>query len=146
MPGSRLTALAGNTSKTIMPLVDYKSVNYLTDPDLAAVENTEQQLKEFNSFSYEENGKAVFGTWFNVPAGKSKELDETYESIRRVDLTPGSKFQFVLDKQSGVDSGFDYIIQAPNGFKWAESNDFIYHYKTDNIPSRLTIDLTLQRS
>jgi hypothetical protein len=146
IPGSRLTALAGNTSKTVMPLVNYKSVNYLIDPDLAAVEGTEQQLKEFNTSLYEEGGKAVFGTWFNVSVGKSKELDETYESVRRVDLTPGAKFQFVLDKQSGVDSSFDYIIQAPDGFKWAESNDFIYHYKTDNIPSRLTIDLTLQKS
>ncbi len=146
LPGSRLTALAGNTSKTVMPIVNYKSVNYMTDSDLAAVESTEQKLKEFNAYSYEEDGKTVFGTWFNIAAGKSKELNETYESIRRVDLTPGAKFQFVLDKQSGVDSGFDYIIEAPNGYKWAESNDFIYHYKTDNIPSRLTIDLTLQKS
>lgn len=145
-PGSRLTALVGNTSKTVVPIVNYKSVNYLTDPDLVAVESTEQRLKEFNAFSYEEDGKAVFGTWFNIAAGKSKELNMTYESNRRVDLSAGAKFQFVLDKQSGVDSGFDYIIEAPDGFKWAESNDFIYHYKTDNIPSRLTIDLTLQKS
>ncbi|MEK7195820.1 MAG: DUF4012 domain-containing protein [Patescibacteria group bacterium] len=145
LPGSRLTALAGNTPKTVTPLVNYKSVKYLTDPDLAAVESTEQQLKEFNAYSYEENGKAVFGTWFNIAAGKSKELDETYQSTRRVNLIHGAKFQFVLDKQSGVDSSFDYIVETPPGYKWAESNDFIYHYKTDTIPSRLIIDLTLEK-
>ena len=146
LPGSRLTALAGNTLKAVVPLVNYKSVKYLTDPDLAAVESTEQRLKEFNAYSYEEDGKTVFGTWFNIAAGKSKELNWTYQSARRVDLTPGAKFQFVLDKQSGVDYSFDYIVEAPNGYKWAETDDFIYHYKTDNIPSRLTIDLTLQKS
>lgn len=146
LPGSKLMALSGNTPKTVVPVANYAKVKYLTDPDLEVVESTEQQLKEFNATSYEEDGKTVFGTWFNIAAGKTKELEETYQSTRRVDLNAGAKFQFVLDKQSGVDSSFDYIVEAPQGYEWRESGDFIYHYKTDNIPSRLTIDLTLQKS
>ncbi len=144
--GSKLAALTGNTPKTIKPLVmNYEKKGYSVDYDLAIIENTEEFLKEFDTFIYSESGKTVFGTWFDVPAGKTKELDMSYIGQNKVNLKPGSRFQFVLDKQSGVESQFDYILEAPSGFKWKEVNDFIYRYKSDTMPARLVIDLTLEK-
>lgn len=143
---SKLMALTGNTLKTVKPLIsDYKKKGYAVDDDLAVVEGTEEFVSELNTFLYKEVGKTVFGTWFNTPAGKTKELTLTYTSERKINLKSGTRFQFVLDKQSGVESQFEYILEAPPGFKWREVNDFIYRYKSDTIPSRLTIDLTLER-
>ncbi len=144
--GSKLIALTGNTPKIVKPLVsDYEKRGYAVDEDLAVVESTEVRQPADNTYLYKEAGKTVFGTWFNTPPGKTKELILTYTSERKINLKPGTRFQFVLDKQSGVESQFDYILEAPPGFKWREANDFIYRYKSDTIPSRLTIDLTLEK-
>ncbi len=143
---SKLIALTGNTRKTVKPLVsDYPRSGYAVDEDLQNIESTEEFLKEFNTYIYEESGKTVFSTWLSIAAGKSGELALTYANKRKIPLRPGTRFQFVFDKQSGVESQFDYILKAPPGFKWKETNDFIYRYKSDTIPSRLVIDLTLEK-
>ncbi len=142
---SKLIAITGNTPKSIKPLVsNYPKSGYVVDEDLQKIESTEEFLKELSAYIYKESGKTVFGTWFNVAAGKTGELSLTYANEQKIPLRPGTRFQFVFDKQSGVESQLDYILEAPPGFKWDEANDFIYRYKSDTIPSRLTIDLTLE--
>jgi len=144
-PGSKIIGLKGSSVKTIKPLVNYAKSGYVVDEDLASIENTEEVLKEFDAFSYVENNKKVFATWFNVKAGESRELHLTYVGQDKVNLVPGSTFEFVMDKQSGVESKFYYILEAPPGFKFRETGDFIYSYKSDSIPSRLSIKLTLDK-
>jgi len=144
--GSNLTALTGSMPKTVKPIiVNYAKSGYTVDKDLKTLEDTEEFIKDFNAYAYKESGKTVFGAWFNIKAGETKQLSLTYSLEKKIDLRPGQHFQFVFDKQSGVESQFDYILEAPTGFKWRESNDFIYHYKSDTIPSRLVINLTLEK-
>jgi len=144
--GSNLTALTGSMPKTVKPIiVNYAKSGYTVDEDLKTLEDTEEFIKDFNAYAYKESGKTVFGAWFNIKAGETKQLSLTYSLEKKIDLRPGQHFQFVFDKQSGVESQFDYILEAPTGFKWRESNDFIYHYKSDTIPSRLVINLTLEK-
>jgi len=143
---SKLIALTGNTPKSIKPLVsNYPKSGYAVDEDLQNIESTEEFLKEFNTYIYKESGKTVFSTWFSTAAGKTGELALTYANERKIPLRPGTRFQFVFDKQSGVESQFDYILEAPPGFKWEGTNDFIYRYKSDTIPSRLIVNLTLEK-
>ncbi|MBI1838880.1 MAG: DUF4012 domain-containing protein [Candidatus Colwellbacteria bacterium] len=143
LPDSKLMALTGNSQKIVNALADYKKGAYTADADLGLIEGTANVLKEFKAVSYEESGKTVFATWFNVAAGKTGELNLTYGSARKALLKPGANYVFVFDKQSGVESEFEYTVEAPSGFKWAESGDSIYHYKTTSLPARLMINLTL---
>ncbi|HEY4497056.1 MAG TPA: DUF4012 domain-containing protein, partial [Candidatus Paceibacterota bacterium] len=141
--GSKLIDVDGNSVKTITPSVDYKKSGYLVDKDLEEVEGSKELLAHLNTGVYRESGKTVFGTWFNVPAGKSKNLQLIYESSRKISLSNKVNYQFVLDKQSGVDSAFEYAIEAPAGFKWLESDSNLFKYSADNTESRLIINLTL---
>lgn len=141
--GSKLVALTGSTPKTVKPAINYAKSGYSVDAKLAAIEGTEEVLKEFNAYSYIESGKKVFGSWFNLPAGQTKAMSLTYSGQDKIDVKSGTVFEFVMDKQAGVESKFDYILEAPEGFAWRETGDFIYHYKTDSIRSRLYIKLTL---
>ena len=58
---------------------------------------------------------------------------------------PISRYQFVLDKQSGVESSLDYKVSAPAGYIWKESGKSLYEYNSEGktLPGRLKISLTL---
>jgi hypothetical protein len=144
-PDAVLRTMSGNTSKDIKAPIDYVKKGYVIDKDLSLIEDTDEYLSGFKTDVYKESGKNVFATWFNVAAAETKDLSLSYDNSDKLSLAEGSTYEFVLDKQSGVLSKFDYILEAPPGFKWKEVNDFIFHYRTDDMPTRLVIDLTLQK-
>ena len=144
-PTSRLQNLKGNSVKNIVPSLDYLKNGYKIDPDLNVVERTRQLIPEFNASSYRESGKNVFGFWMNVPAGGTKTLTANYANSKRFQLNEGGAFQFILDKQSGVDSDFAYTLEAPAGFRWKESKSPTFSYINSELPSRVIINLTLEK-
>ncbi|MCR4260802.1 MAG: DUF4012 domain-containing protein [Candidatus Colwellbacteria bacterium] len=145
---SVLIRLEGGESKEIIPKLNYAISGYETDPDVAEIENT---LLLFQPFSggyaeqYIESGKRVFATWFNVSPGESGILKVQY-SPPSVSINGGQVFTFVLDKQSGSEMDFEYAIVAPAGYYWSESGNDIFRYKTDSVPARLELKLTLQET
>ena len=144
-PESRLVNLSGNSQKTVKPPVDYQKNNYQEDPDLLAIEKEQQFSEDFNIWAGKESGKTVWATWFNLPAGKTKTLEAKYETPATAYrlLKTGQIYQFVFDKQSGVDGKLKVAIEAPSGYKWQESQSYIYEYQNDNPPARLIINLAL---
>ena len=144
LPNVRLADAKGGGTKVITPKVDYKKGGYAVDADLDAVEKTLQEIPEFKLQRYEESGKSVFATWINVAAGQSKTLELNYQNPRKLVLSDGLKYSFVLDKQSGVESAFKYSIEAPDGFIWIESESAVFTYYSASLPSRLVLELTLR--
>ncbi len=144
-PGFQLESIKGNSKKTIKPPIDYAKAGYHVDPELSAVENTKKLIASANSAVSSENGKDVFGTWFNVKPGESRDLVLNYTNAKKLDLTPGSKFQFVFEKQSGVESVLNYSIDAPSGFIWREAKGPTFSYVNDKLPARVIINLTLDK-
>ncbi len=142
---SRLDILKGNSVKAAAPAIDYIKMGYKIDVDLSSVEGTREPRPEFNASIYKESGKNVFGFWLNVLAGKSGTATIKYANSKRFVLEPGAEFQFIFDKQSGVESDFIYSLEAPAGFRWKESNDPTFNYRNSELPSRIIINLTLEK-
>jgi hypothetical protein len=143
-PGSNLRFSSGITPKDIKPSIDYEEKGYKTDPTLASVENTRIALPGFDVEKYVESGKNVFGAWFSTPAGDTNTLKLVYET-QGVLVHNGAKYQFVFDKQSGVESLLKYRVSAPPGYIWRESGNSIYEYDSAGarLAGRVTVDLTL---
>ena len=142
-PESELEIFEGETPKEIKPIIgDYGAAGYTIDPILSGIEGTREILANLGAESYLESGKKVFASWFNLDSGEKKSLAVGYRS-GPVPLQSGGKYAFVLDKQSGSETGFLYNLTAPPGFHWRESGQNLFRYEADKLPSRLFIELTL---
>jgi len=125
---TRETKVSGATAKQIAAPVNFSS--YKRDPDV--------QLFE----SGEESGKAWFGHWFNLKAGQTKELDISYE---RPSALVSQPFRFIYEKQSGVETGLHYRLEAPAGYIFRETGSGLFTYDVDKAPSRVMVTLNLER-
>lgn len=143
-PASEFVSGSGADSKNLRPRIDYVSSGYSVDEDLAIVEDTFVDIDGSLIDMYKESGKNVFAGWFITDPGEENMLTIEYKRSG-FEVSDNSKFQFVMDKQSGVESGFEYRIEAPDGFIWKEGGENIYKYNTNTIPGRLVLDLTLVR-
>lgn len=144
-PKAELISLTGATAKTINPRINYSVSGYALDPLLVAIEQTRKRVVKYSTVIYSESGKTVFGAWSSILAGEARTLEVNYKS-GEIRLADSVKYRFILDKQSGVESQFEYEVRAPAGYKWAESNGSTFAYQSDTIPARLTIELTLVRN
>ena len=57
----------------------------------------------------------------------------------------GVVYQFVFEKQSGTARHYSFAVSAPVGFVFKETNSPAYTYETDDPPSRLILNLTLEK-
>ena len=143
MPHAVLQSADGVTPKDVKPRINYASVGYAVDSVLASIESTHTFFPGLNVDRYIESGKNVFGAWFSTPAGETSELKLEYKSDGALVHERG-RFQFVMDKQSGVESILRYRVHAPPGDIWRGSNDSVYEYNLDKLSDgRLVINLTL---
>lgn len=143
---SVLTYMEGGETKEITPKLNYVLNRYAVDPDVAALETTRKVLQPFPdgyAESYLESGKRVFATWFNLDPGEEGTLKIKYDASI-VPIRDGQIFTFVLDKQSGSETDFDYAIVAPAGYYWDESEGDLFRYRNSNLPVRLELRLTLR--
>lgn len=144
-PTSRLETFKGNSVKAAKTPLNYAKFGYNTDPDLGAVEKTKELRPELNASVYRENGKNVFGFWLNIAPGKTGTVTGRYSNSKRFVLVEGAEFQFIFDKQSGVESDLSYTVEAPTGFRWRESKSPTFNYMNSELPSRIIINLTLEK-
>lgn len=131
---SKLIEMSGGDKKEIKPLIDYKKEGYEKDEDLTAIESGEQF------------GKSYFSTWTYTKPNETSQIKLTYKIPSRFWITTHNKFptyNFVFDKQSGIESSFQYSIEAPPGFIWRETNGPYFIYKNEVVPKRLIIELNL---
>lgn len=143
---SSLLLTRGNSpikSMTALWSDDYAKNKYSNDIDLISLEGSELFDSDLNVWKGEEFGKASFGMQMNTPAGESKELSVIYQSKLKEKPKNNMAYEFIYEKQSGVDNSLKYTITAPSGYKWKESNDRVFEYKTDSAKAREIIRLTL---
>ncbi|PIR04785.1 MAG: hypothetical protein COV57_02585 [Candidatus Liptonbacteria bacterium CG11_big_fil_rev_8_21_14_0_20_35_14] len=132
--GSKLINIDGATKKTIYEPIDYTKAGYDFDSDIVKYE--EQKI---------EGDKSIFDTWLTTLPSQTKDIIFEYELPHKLFLRDGGIYQFVYEKQSGINSKLDITIEAPPGFKWKEINGFTYKLKIDQDPKRFIVPLTLEQ-
>lgn len=141
-PKSQLKNLQGNDEIPTVKKSSYPTT-YEKDPDLIASEMTASLINQFKAWLGSEFGKTYFAAWLTVPAGQSKSLFLEYESGIKLNIQEGLRYQFIFEKQSGVDDSLEYSITAPPGYIWQESGKSIFEYGAQQIKAREIIELTL---
>ncbi|MFH1759223.1 MAG: DUF4012 domain-containing protein [Patescibacteria group bacterium] len=86
-------------------------------------------------------GRDVFSAWLSTPAGEDKTLTLSYKNPHKIT----DEYQFIFDRQSGARGGLEFSIEAPPGFIWQESGGAYFIYKNSNPPTRIAIELHLQK-
>ncbi|MDP3999684.1 MAG: DUF4012 domain-containing protein [bacterium] len=137
-----LSAISGNDYKPALASINYAKAGYQSDPDLQKIESSEFRAS-LKAEIGKESDKTYFATWLNVPPGTKKSLRLQYSGSHQAVIEDGAIFQFVFDKQSGVNGPLTYSVSAPIGYFWKESGNDIFEYKTPNPKAREVINLTL---
>ena len=131
--GSKLINIDGATKKTIYTPANYEKEGYDFDSDIVTMEEQDK-----------EQDKSVIESWLTTLSGQTKDIIFEYELPQKLFLRDGQTYQFVYEKQSGVNSELNITIEAPPGFKWKEINSFTYTLKVKNDPKRIVVPLTLK--
>ncbi|MDP3901735.1 MAG: hypothetical protein Q8Q37_02035, partial [bacterium] len=137
-----LQSISGGVYK-VAPV--FSKIGYQADTELKAIEGTAMLLKNGVVEEFYQFGKKTFATWLDVPVGKQKQINLKYQRDNVIKVADGERYQFVFDKQSGVESDLEINIEAPSGYKWRENNSDTFTYKTSSVPGRLILDLTLTK-
>lgn len=117
--GSRVTASAGALPLPKPSEWDYRG--YQSDPLVVATQNTRRVFPEYNLERFTAYQKAVFGGWFTTMPGTTSTLTMTYKHPKRFDDN-NRTYVLAFDKQSGAHTSFQFSLEAPAGFVWAETN------------------------
>ncbi len=141
---SEILNVSGNNDSPYTYINPAKTL--LRDNDLKNMENTYIYNEDYKISEGEENYKKSVATWMTTPAGKTKELKITYKENKILDIKDGAQFNFVFDKQSGVQGSLEYEIIAPPGYIWAESKNTKFSYGTQDPLYREGIKLTLKQN
>lgn len=144
--GSSLENETGGIKKTITAPISYARNGYSTDPTVAAIASSTQPLFIYPAVTtHEEDGKEVFATWAVVPKGKTTSLEFDYTHRAFLPPADGTPYQFVFEKQAGSVRSYDFEIDAPLGYVFAENDLATYDYTSNDPPGRLIVNLTLQK-
>lgn len=146
-PGSSLILLKGNSIKLEKPIFDYEKNGYDENPDLYRIDFSRLALPEYRAWSMNEFGKTAWGTWFNVEPRTTATLTMRYHNDNTSLTAPaaGSRYTFVYERQSGVQTKLNITISAPIGFVWEESGLPTYTYANDDPDGRIVLTLTLAK-
>lgn len=145
--GSALTNQTGGFKKTIIAPINYVRDGYSTDPTIAAIASTTQPYLLYpNITTHEEDGKEVFAAWSRVAKGQSTSLEFDYTHRAFSPPAPGTQYQFIFEKQAGSSRSYNFTIDAPLGYVFAENGLASYQYTSDDPPGRLIITLTLEQA
>lgn len=142
----KLLAAKGGVQKTIRAPINYKSAGYYPDPLVEEIESTALSAENFSWLTtFSEAGKTVLAAWQKTARGETSKL--SYDYSHRLFLSPadGVVYQFIMDKQPGVNSEYNLFFTAPVGFIWEESGSPVFEYKNTDITARLTLLLTLRK-
>jgi hypothetical protein len=146
-PNSNLVLASGNTSHEKTMDIDYKNGNYTENETLKKIEDTTTFLPDYNIWRMQAFGKYVFATWWEIPAGKTKELNVRYHTpANKYDtIVSGKTYTFVFDKQSGVNTGLTVSVTAPLKYKWKETGNSVFTYTNPSPEKRVMFTLTLEK-
>jgi hypothetical protein len=135
--------VSGGENKKIYPKINYSKENYIKDSYLD-YENTEKTNPVFPQIKiYDFNDKNIISSWLTTPMQNKSLLKIEYS--RKLPDTPSDnkKFYLIIDKQIGSSGNYNIEIEAPPGFVFKENNLSFFEYKTNDLPKKLIIELTL---
>ncbi|MDP1688575.1 MAG: DUF4012 domain-containing protein, partial [bacterium] len=115
-PEAKLINITNDTPRTINAPINFIAKGYVVDPDIALLEG-----------SGIESGKNVFSAWRFTNPQSSSTISFSYERLSAIAPKSGITYQLVFDKQSGVKTGIQYIVEAPPGFRWKEAKNSIFN-------------------
>jgi len=99
--GAEIISYSGAQRRDVRNPVDYASLPFTEDPDIAAIEGTLRTIGPIDVFT--ESGATVFGTWLVTKAGRSSELAIRYKLPFGVEFVNGvAKYNLYLQKQPGT--------------------------------------------
>jgi hypothetical protein len=135
--------VSGGENKKIYPKINYSKENYIKDPYLD-YENTEKTNPVFPQIKiYDFNDKNIISSWLTTPI-QNKSLLKIEYSRKLPDIpSDNKKFYLIIDKQIGSSGNYNIEIEAPPGFVFRENNLTFFEYKTNDLPKKLIIELTL---
>ena len=147
-PNSSLVSVAGNDVKNLFSTYNYDANGYLRLPELQNIEDTSVYSSIYRTWTMRAFGKTVFGMWSFLPAGQTETIAVRYQTPGgdRPDVTAGSVYSFIYERQSGVRTKLEITFSAPLGFIWKESGTPIYTYTNDDPDGRVQFVLTLAKS
>ncbi|RJQ29277.1 DUF4012 domain-containing protein [Candidatus Parcubacteria bacterium] len=132
-PGSSLVSLSGNSTKKERSIFDYGANKFEYRDALQKIEKSKVLLTEWNAWMFNAFDKTGFGTWFFVPAKKSKTVSFRYHTDNEVgvDIKDGTIYTFFYDRQSGVPTSLSVVVNAPIGFVWKETNNPVLSFDVE---------------
>jgi hypothetical protein len=144
-PASSIQNESGGVIRRVPAPINYAKAGYSTDPLIGAIETSTLQLFAFPAVSTQQQfGKNVFAVWSRVPAGSSTEISLDYSHHLFTVPADGTQYQFVFEKQAGATGSYQFEIDAPVGYIFAEDNLPSYLYTSSDPPARLVVTLTLE--
>jgi hypothetical protein len=141
--GSKLISVLGNNPYRLS--FNEYGAQYLYDKNLEKVEASANFVEKFQTKIGKESGKTFFSMWLYTLPGATKEMKIQYELPNSISLKENQVYTFIFEKQSGSESQLHYTLLAPPGYRWAETNSNIFSYARNDLPSRLTLTLTLKK-
>ena len=140
---SSLIGIKGNTERKRFE--EEYDEEYETIEELKKIEDTAVYLAGDHAWTMRAFGKNVFGTWLNVPAGETKELEIKYQVLgdSNFAIGNGARYTIILERQSGVASGINIDVAAPFGYIWEESGATLYTLEREDILAREILELHL---
>ncbi|MEK7187521.1 MAG: DUF4012 domain-containing protein [Patescibacteria group bacterium] len=143
-PGSAVTGASGFTERT-SPGRSYTK-DYVRDSGLVVYESTMKNVLGIPSIKlFEESEKMSVAGWIITEVGKQNKMTLTYDYQLPEKPDNGVPYRFVFEKQAGTEGDYSFEIDAPVGYHFKENQLPIFEYKTEDIPGRVVMDLTLEK-
>lgn len=145
---SNLVSVNGNEN---MPKkfkeIDYTANNYQNDKDVYDFEKNNLFIRNYKTWVGDFYNKNVFGIWLKTKAGETSILEMRYETKPKFNLVLKDEtiYNFIYQKQSGVETGLKIKIYAPYGYYFKESQAPFYLYEKDKVKGIEKFSLTLKR-
>jgi len=143
--GSQILGASGFEERK--PAVRTYDEEYIRDLELTAYESTFKTVLGIPSLrTFEESGKMGAAGWTITEAGKQTKVVLDYDYRLPEKPETGTPYRFVFEKQAGTKGSYSFEIGAPVGYHFKETKLPIFDYKTEDIPGRVVIDLTLEKT
>lgn len=127
---AKLLEVSGQTREFVAPALDYDSLGFKRDPQLASADDTAKIDEESGTKIYQENNKTVFANWVYVSPGETTTIKYKYVLPFKLSFDalhhPADAFSVLYQKQSGsVGSNLISEIKMPDNLKT------IWHWPDD---------------
>ncbi len=125
--------------------INYELENYQKDELVESFEKNQSFSSNYQTFIGNLFNKTVFGGWFKVLSGQSRVLEMRYQIPPQIKKSLSEKevYQFIFEKQSGVDTDLKVKLIAPYGYYWQETATPVYSFEKFVEEGLIVLNLNL---